>query len=167
MRAAPFEDLGFARVDTHRQLRQGFPEVILGVGKTPTQIARDCREDCRARTDAARHRATPEAYEAVRALVPGVSYHPDARAITFAQRDVEAGRARSHDHFRRHLRRPDRRGSGRDRRASWATAIDRLYDVGVAGLHRLLAETHPPSGCPRRGRRRRDGGRTAECQWQA
>src|SRR5438105_3338837 len=39
MRAAPFEDLGFARVDTHRQLRQGFPEVILGLGKTPTQIA--------------------------------------------------------------------------------------------------------------------------------
>ena len=39
LRAAPFEDLGFARVDTHRELRQGFPEVILGSGKTPAQIA--------------------------------------------------------------------------------------------------------------------------------
>ena len=39
LRAAPFEDLGFARVDTHRELRQGFPEVILGLGKTPAQIA--------------------------------------------------------------------------------------------------------------------------------
>ena len=39
LRAAPFEDLGFARVDTHREVRQGFPEVILGVGKTPAQIA--------------------------------------------------------------------------------------------------------------------------------
>lgn len=39
MRVAPFEDLGFARVDTHRELRQGFPEVILGLGKTPAQIA--------------------------------------------------------------------------------------------------------------------------------
>ena len=39
MREAPFEDLGFARVDTHRELRQGFPEVILGLGKTPAQIA--------------------------------------------------------------------------------------------------------------------------------
>ena len=38
LRAAPFEDLGFARVDTHRALRQGFPEVILGIGKTPAQI---------------------------------------------------------------------------------------------------------------------------------
>ena len=39
LRAAPFEDLGFARVDTHRATRQGFPEVILGLGKTPAQIA--------------------------------------------------------------------------------------------------------------------------------
>src|SRR5215211_906889 len=39
MRARPFEDLGFARVDHHRSLRQGFPEVILGLGKTPAQIA--------------------------------------------------------------------------------------------------------------------------------
>ena len=39
MQRAPFEDLGFARVDTHRELRQGFPEVILGLGKTPAQIA--------------------------------------------------------------------------------------------------------------------------------
>ena len=39
LRVAPFEDLGFARVDTHRELRQGFPEVILGLGKTPAQIA--------------------------------------------------------------------------------------------------------------------------------
>ena len=39
MRQAPFEDLGFARLDTHRAWRQGFPEVVLGIGKTPSQIA--------------------------------------------------------------------------------------------------------------------------------
>ena len=39
MRAQPYEDLGFARVDHHRSVRQGFPEVILGLGKTPAQIA--------------------------------------------------------------------------------------------------------------------------------
>ena len=39
LRAAPFVDLGFARVDMHRNVRQGFPEVVLGLGKTPTQIA--------------------------------------------------------------------------------------------------------------------------------
>ena len=39
LRAAPLDDLGYARVDTHRHLRQGFPEVVFGVGKTPAQIA--------------------------------------------------------------------------------------------------------------------------------
>ena len=39
LRAQPYEDLGFARVDHHRSVRQGFPEVILGLGKTPAQIA--------------------------------------------------------------------------------------------------------------------------------
>ena len=38
-RAQPFEDLGFARIDHHRSIRQGFPEVILGLGKTPAQVA--------------------------------------------------------------------------------------------------------------------------------
>ena len=39
LRAAPLDDLGYARIDTHRHIRQGFPEVIFGVGKTPAQIA--------------------------------------------------------------------------------------------------------------------------------
>ena len=39
LRARPFEDLGFARIDHHRSIRQGFPEVVLGLGKTPTQVA--------------------------------------------------------------------------------------------------------------------------------
>ena len=39
LRASPYEDLGFARVDHHRTLRQGFPEVVLGLSKTPSQIA--------------------------------------------------------------------------------------------------------------------------------
>jgi len=39
LRTAPFEDLGFARIDTHREIRTGFPEVILGLGKSPAQIA--------------------------------------------------------------------------------------------------------------------------------
>src|SRR5437868_15365533 len=91
LRAAPLDNLGFARVDTHRHLRQGFPEVILGVGKTPAQIAAIAEKIVARGQTLLVTRATPEAYDAVRALVPGVSYHPDARAITYAQRDVEAG----------------------------------------------------------------------------
>ena len=52
---AALEDLGFARVDHHRSVRQGFPEVVLGLGKTPDQIAKIAVADCRPRTAIARH----------------------------------------------------------------------------------------------------------------
>src|SRR5688572_4348679 len=92
LRAAPFEDLGFARVDTHRHLRQGFPEVILGVGKTPAHIAA-IAERIAARGQALLvTRAQPDAFEAVRAVVPDVLYHSEARAITLKQGDIPPGR---------------------------------------------------------------------------
>src|SRR5688572_32091977 len=72
LRAAPFEDLGFARVDTHRELRQGFPEVILGLGKTPAQMAA-IAETLVSRGQALLiTRADAHAFEAVRARVAGV-----------------------------------------------------------------------------------------------
>jgi hypothetical protein len=139
MRAAPFEDLGFARVDTHRALRQGFPEVILGVGKTPVQIAAIAERIVARGHPLLVTRATAEAYDAVRAVVQGVTYHPDARAITLLQGEVPAGRgtiliasAGTSDL------------SVAEEAAVTAelmgNTIDRLYDVGVAGLHRLLSE---------------------------
>ena len=138
LRGQPFEDLGFARVDHHRAVRQGFPEVVLGLGKTAGQIA-----DISARI-AARGapllvtRATPEAWEAVRAKVPDAQYHELARAITLP-RDLP-------------------RGKGTIVIASAGTSdlpvaeesavtaeimgndVVRIYDVGVAGIHRVLAE---------------------------
>ena len=139
LRAAPFEDLGFARVDTHRAVRQGFPEVILGLGKTPAQIAA-IAEKLVARGQALLvTRADAAVFEAVRARVPGAAYHETARAITLTQGHV-----------------PD--GKGTIMVACAGTSdlpiaeeavvtlelmgnrVDRLYDVGVAGLHRLLSE---------------------------
>src|ERR1043166_884232 len=70
MRAAPFEDLGFARVDTHRELRQGFPEVILGLGKTPAQIAAIAARIVGHGRPLLVTRAQPEAFEAVREVAP-------------------------------------------------------------------------------------------------
>jgi hypothetical protein len=139
LRAAPFEDLGFARVDTHRELRRGFPEVILGLGKTPAQIAA-VAERIVARGQALLvTRAQPDAYEAVRSVVPAAIYHADARAITLAHGDVPPGHgtilivcAGTSDL------------PVAEEAAVTATvmgnAVDRLYDVGVAGLHRLLSE---------------------------
>src|SRR5207247_249550 len=90
-RAQPFADLGFARVDHHRAVRQGFPEVILGLGKTPAQIATIAQEIVSRGSTLLVTRAAPEAFDAVRGVVPGAAYHSDARAITFRQQDVTPG----------------------------------------------------------------------------
>jgi pyridinium-3,5-biscarboxylic acid mononucleotide synthase len=139
LRQAPYEDLGFARVDHHRSVRQGFPEVVFGPGKTPEQVAAIA-----ARIVAAGHnllvtRTTRDAYEAVTRQVPDAVFHDMARTIT-----LRVG--------------PSDPGKGTILVAAAGTAdlpvaeeaaitaeimgntVDRLYDVGVAGLHRLLSE---------------------------
>src|SRR3989337_331744 len=91
MRAAPFEDLGFARVDTHRQLRQGFPEVILGLGKTPMQIAAIAERIVAHGQSLLVTRANRDAYDAVVSVVAAATYHPEARAITLSQGEIPQG----------------------------------------------------------------------------
>ena len=139
MRAAPFEDLGFARVDTHRELRQGFPEVILGLGKTPAQIAAIAHRIVARGRPLLVTRAQPEAFEAVRTVAPAATYHADARAITLAQGEVARGHgtiviacAGTSD-----LPVAEEAAVTAD---IMGNTIDRLYDVGVAGIHRLLSE---------------------------
>src|SRR5262245_18063858 len=82
LQAAPFEDLGFARVDHHREVRQGFPEVILGIGKTPSQIATIAERIVARGHSLLVTRVQAEAFEAVKRVIPAVTYHADARAIT-------------------------------------------------------------------------------------
>src|SRR5215510_3096658 len=136
---APFEDVGFARVDLHRNFRQGFPEVVLGMGKTPDQIATIAQRIVARGQSLLVTRTTPEAWAAVRALVPDAMYHHDARAITSRQGDVPRGTgtvliacAGTAD-----LPVAEEAAVTAD---IMGNAVDRLYDVGVAGLHRLLHE---------------------------
>jgi NCAIR mutase (PurE)-related protein len=139
MRAAPFEDLGFARIDHHRELRQGFPEVILGVGKTPAQIAGIAERIVAAGRPLLVTRAQPEGFEAVAQVVPGAKYHPEARAITLSQGNIAPGVG---------VVMVVSAGTSDMPVAEEAAVtaelmgnrVDRLYDVGVAGLHRLLRE---------------------------
>jgi hypothetical protein len=139
LRELPFEDLGFARVDHHRALRQGFPEVIFGVGKTPAQTAAIADRIVARGHTLLVTRADAAAYAEVRARVPAAVFYPEARVIAVCQGDVE-------------------RGHGTIVVAAAGTAdlpvaeeaavtaqvmgndVDRLYDVGVAGIHRLLVE---------------------------
>lgn len=138
LRDLPFEDLGFARIDHHRSIRQGFPEVILGIGKTPEQIAAIAIRILDRGQPLLVTRAGAEVWEAVHAQVPEAVYHESAHAIT-VRRDVP-------------------RGVGRVAIASAGTSdlfvaeeaavtaelmgneVERIYDVGVAGIHRVLSE---------------------------
>jgi pyridinium-3,5-biscarboxylic acid mononucleotide synthase len=139
LRAAPFEDLGFARVDTHRELRQGFPEVILGLGKTPAQMAA-IAETLVSRGQALLiTRADAHAFEAVRARVAGVTYHETARAITLTQGHVPEGKGTILVACAGTSDLPIAEEAAVTLELM-GNRIDRLYDVGVAGLHRLLSE---------------------------
>jgi NCAIR mutase (PurE)-related protein len=139
LRARPFEDLGFARVDHHRAVRNGFPEVVLGLGKTPAQIAGIAAEIVRRGSTLLVTRASAAAYDAVRTIVPAAAYYPDAGIIAFRQKDVTTGKgcilivaAGTSDL-------PVAEEAAHTAELM-GNAVDRLYDVGVAGIHRLLGE---------------------------
>jgi pyridinium-3,5-biscarboxylic acid mononucleotide synthase len=139
-RARPYEDLGFARVDHHRSVRQGFPEVVLGLGKTPSQIAAIAAEIVGRGSSLLVTRASPDAFDAVRACVPNAVYHSDARIIALPQRDVARGKGTILIVAAGTADLPVSEEATRTAELM-GNDVDRLYDVGVAGLHRLLGET--------------------------
>jgi NCAIR mutase (PurE)-related protein len=138
LRHFPFEDLGFAKVDHHRSLRAGMPEVILGQGKSPAQVAEIFSRLAGQDHNVLATRATQEQFAAVATVVPKAEYRELARAIV--------------------LRRERRKyGKGKIVVVSAGTSdipvaeeavvtaevmgndVQHVYDVGVAGIHRLLA----------------------------
>jgi pyridinium-3,5-biscarboxylic acid mononucleotide synthase len=139
LRERPFEDLGFARVDHHRTIRQGFPEVVLGLGKTPAQVAAIAAQIASRGSTLLVTRAQHDTYEAVRLVVPTAVYFPEARMIANRQQDVAAGAglilvvaAGTSDLPVAEEAACTAELMGND--------VGRLYDVGVAGIHRLLGE---------------------------
>ena len=139
LRAAPYEDLGFARVDTHRHWRQGFPEVVLGIGKTPAQIAAIAgRLVARGQTLLVT-RAQPDAYEAVRVVAPDAVYHSVARTITLRAGDVPPGHGTVLVVCAGTSDLPVAEEAAVTAELMGNT-VDRLHDVGVAGIHRVIRE---------------------------
>ena len=78
----PYEDLGFAKPDSHRALRRGFPEVIFGQGKTPEQVAAIAERLAAGSIKLLITRASPECFSIVQTRLPEVAYNPIARTIT-------------------------------------------------------------------------------------
>jgi len=138
-RAQPFEDLGFARIDHHRSIRQGFPEVILGLGKTPAQIAAIAKQIVSRGSTLLVTRATPEAFAEVRNVAADATYHDAARVITLRQQDVEPGKGTIVVAAAGTADLPVAEEAAVTAELM-GNCVERIYDVGVAGLHRLLGE---------------------------
>lgn len=137
LRELPFEDLGFANIDHHRSLRVGFPEVVFGQGKTAEQVGTIVEAMNKHEHNILVTRSNPEQFARVKQAIPLAEFHEKARAIVV---------------------RKDERilGKGKVLVVSAGTSdmpvaeeavvtlnvmgneVDFLYDVGVAGLHRLL-----------------------------
>ena len=139
LRRAPFEDLDFARLDTHRPWRQGFPEVVLGLGKTPAQIATLSERIVASGQSLLVTRATREAYDAVCDRVPGVEFHEVARAISLKSGDILPGRGTVLIVCAGTSDLPVAEEAAVTAEMMGNT-VARLNDVGVAGIHRLIRE---------------------------
>ncbi|MCZ6515429.1 MAG: nickel pincer cofactor biosynthesis protein LarB [Acidobacteria bacterium] len=137
LRQLPFEDLGFAKIDHHRQLRQGYPEVIFGQGKTPEHVVQIVRKMLTRKHNILITRGTKQLYTRIKKVTRKAEFHALSGAIT-VQLDKTV------------------RGKGTILVVSAGTAdipvaeealvtagimghkAEAVYDVGVAGLHRLL-----------------------------
>src|SRR5436190_15853106 len=137
LRSLPFEDLGFANIDHHRTLRQGFPEVVFGMGKTVDQVGKIVESMYKHNHNILVTRTTPAHFERVKQIAPEAEFYDHARAIVIKKTDEVLGKgtvmvvsAGTSDMAVAEEAVVTLKVMGNE--------IDSLYDVGVAGLHRLL-----------------------------
>lgn len=138
LKILPYEDLGFAKLDHHRNLRSGFGEVIYCAGKSITHLIEIYQRFYEKDINVLGTRASVEQYEAVREILPMVQYDPLSRVLSIQQKEVErsgcvvvctggtsdipvAEEAAQTAEF-------------------FGSCVIRIYDVGVAGIHRLLSK---------------------------
>jgi pyridinium-3,5-biscarboxylic acid mononucleotide synthase len=136
LRLLPYEDIGFAKIDHHRALRDALPEVVLAQGKTPEQVAEIAARLVERADRVLVTRADAACFDAVHSALPDATYHEMARAITLEPRDetkqsgvaVLCGGTADLPVAEEASVTAEIMGSG----------VERVYDVGVAGIHRLL-----------------------------
>ena len=138
-RKEPFRELGFAKLDSHRELRTGFPEVVYCEGKKPEFLLRIFEDLMKEEGSAFGTRATKEQYEYVRESIKDCEYDAVSRILkcgSYTDRHIGniavccAGTA-------------DIPVAEEAAQTAWyfGSYVERIYDVGVSGLHRLLSKT--------------------------
>ena len=138
-RRQPFEDMGYAKLDLHRRIRSGFPEVIFCSGKPDEFLINIFQRMAENEGQAFGTRATAEQYEMVRKVIPDIQYDPVSRilklertpkekkgliaVVTGGTADIPVAEeaAQTAEYF--------------------VSKVERIYDVGVSGIHRLLSQT--------------------------
>ncbi|MDR3121669.1 MAG: nickel pincer cofactor biosynthesis protein LarB [Clostridiales bacterium] len=140
LKQLPYVDMGFAKVDHHRELRTGYPEVIFCQGKTAEQVRLIVAELLKEGSNILATRAQPEVYEEVMKAAPDAEYSETARTIVIRRKKIK----------------PTEKIIGVVSAGTsdlpvaeeacitaetLGNTVERLYDVGVAGLHRLLSNT--------------------------
>jgi len=135
----PYDDLGFAKIDSQRQLRKGFPEVIFCQGKTLEQITKITKRIKETGGKIVATRAAPEVYQEIKKIIPEVTYFKEARIVAVEEKKKVSSK------FILVVS-----GGTADIPVAEEAAViaelmgnrvERLYDVGVAGLHRLLTNS--------------------------
>lgn len=142
----PYTDLGFARIDNHREMRTGFPEIIYCAGKSVEQVREIVRVMSEKENNVIGTRANQEMFEAVKSIIPGAVYYPLARIISVQKKKPEV---------------PETSiaiitAGTSDMPVAEEAAITaellgnkviRIYDAGVAGIHRLVDKLPEIRGC--------------------
>lgn len=134
-----YQDLGFAKIDHHREVRRGFPEIIYGLGKTDEQILMIAQEICKKGNSLLVTRIEPRVYEKLKKKIPGCLYNVQGKIAYFKQKKAVPGKGKI----------VIMTAGTSDIPVAEEAAITcemlgneviRVYDVGVAGLHRLFGE---------------------------
>lgn len=137
LKVLPFEDLGYAKIDFHRNIRTGYPEVIFCQGKRIEHIVGIVQKMLQRENNILATRATPEVYEAIKEITNDAEYYELARIVVVKRRELEKTKG---------IILVATGGTADIPIAEEAAVtaevlgntVDRLYDVGVAGIHRLL-----------------------------
>jgi len=139
LKTLPFQDLGFVNIDQHRNLRTGYPEAVFCQGKTSAQIAEIFVRLAESNDNIMGTRATPENYRAVRDLVPDALYYEEARMIV-VNRDPQPKHHRTVAVVTAGTADIPVAEEAAVTAMMLGNPVDRIYDVGVAGIHRLFAK---------------------------
>ena len=140
LRRLPYEDLDFAKIDLHRSIRCGFPEVIFCPGKTADQVVQIARRIVEAGAPLMATRISPEQMEAVRAALPDIEYHQAARMVTrgLPQKPPTGGTILIVSAGTSDIPVAE---EARVTAYCMGNKVEHIYDAGVAGIHRLLHRT--------------------------